>query len=48
MNARVTVFRGDAWLGEISTNARVLEIPGALQDAVDDLTGRGVRPTPER
>jgi hypothetical protein len=40
----VTVFRGDAWVGEISTNARVFEIPGALQDAVDDLTGRGVHP----
>lgn len=45
---RVTVLRANEWIGEISTNVRLLDMPGNLQSIVDDLTGRGVRPMPEK
>lgn len=44
----VTVFRGDTWLGEVSCHPRLLDLPGRLQEMLDELTGRGVRPMPEQ
>ena len=48
MTVTVTVFRAGVWVGELSANAEIVEIPGMLQEMVDDLTKRGVRAMPEK
>jgi len=47
MDATVTVFRGGAWVGEITVPAARLEKPDAAQEIVDQLTKRGVRAVKE-